>query len=333
MNKFKLLLTALLTVSSIQLSAHNFKQLKDLSGFWKFSVGDNPKWAEANFDDSDWDKIQVPSKWENQGYDDYDGFAWYRKTFHLGNLNESNIYLLLGRIDDADEVYLNGKLIAKRGEFPPNFRTMYYKDREYMIPEDKLIENTENTIAIRVYDSHLEGGILSGRVGLFYNYDDKYIDIPLSGTWKFKTGKNKDWNKRKFPDSNWDEINVPQNWDSQGYEDYDGDACYRKTFNIPAGADIKNQYLVLGKIDDYDKVYLNGEYIGSYKTVKHGFNYPGEKDVWRNIRYYPIPDNLLVKGENYISVNVHDTHLDGGIYDGPIGITSKSNYQKLKSKY
>jgi sialate O-acetylesterase len=210
---------------------------------------------------------------------------------------------------------------------------MYYKDREYMIPEDKLIENTKNTIAIRVYDSHLEGGILSGRVGLFYNYDDKYIDIPLSGTWKFKTGKNKDWNKRKFPDSDWDEINVPQNWDSQGYEDYDGDACYRKTFNIPAGADIKNQYLVLGKIDDYDKVYLNGEYIGSYKTVKHDFNYSGEKDAWRNIRYYPIPDNLLVKGENYISVNVHDTHLSGGIYDGPVGITSKSNYQKLKSKY
>ena len=36
-----------------------------------------------NFDDSEWEKINVPSSWENQGFHGYDGYAWYRTSFKL----------------------------------------------------------------------------------------------------------------------------------------------------------------------------------------------------------------------------------------------------------
>ncbi len=36
---------------------------------------------QIDFDDSKWDKITVPSSWENQGFRGYNGYAWYRVSF------------------------------------------------------------------------------------------------------------------------------------------------------------------------------------------------------------------------------------------------------------
>jgi len=44
--------------------AENLKELAELDGSWKFSVGDNPKWADGEYDDSEWDFVRVPGSWE-----------------------------------------------------------------------------------------------------------------------------------------------------------------------------------------------------------------------------------------------------------------------------
>lgn len=334
MFKYILVLITTLLFPTASSFAQDYHQIKNLSGAWYFSVGDNKAWANPNYDDSDWAHIKAPGSWEKGGYDNYDGFAWYRKTFRLGQLDfDSQIYLMLGKIDDADEVYLNGELIAKSGDFPPNFKAKFDISRTYWIPAEKLKANASNTIAIRVYDAYGKGGIVSGKVGLYTDPDMDYIDLSLSGLWKFKTGKNKDWNKKKFDDANWDEIHVPYCWENQGYRDYDGYACYRKTFTIPDDFNMRNLYLILGKIDDFDYVYINGKYIGSYEDIEHNFSYKGNSNVWRNMRYYSIPNGLLIEGLNQITVNVYDRHGEGGIYKGPVGITSKSNYLKIEEKY
>ena len=77
------------------------------------------------------------------------------------------IYLVLGRIDDADVVYLNGKVLGKSGKFPPNFETGLQQRRKYTIPAGYLKENAENIIAVKVYDTYLEGGIVDGPVGIY----------------------------------------------------------------------------------------------------------------------------------------------------------------------
>ncbi len=58
---------------SLPALADNWKMKLDLSGAWKFSIGDNEQWADPEFDDRNWESIQVPSPWESQGFHGYDG--------------------------------------------------------------------------------------------------------------------------------------------------------------------------------------------------------------------------------------------------------------------
>lgn len=120
-------------------SAHSedLRKIVSLSGNWKFSIGDDSKWSSPSYDDSGWDQITVPGQWENQGYNDYNGYAWYRKSFRVREIpSNTTIYLLLGKIDDVDIVYLNGREIGRSGKFPPDFKTAYDRDRRYIVPAD-----------------------------------------------------------------------------------------------------------------------------------------------------------------------------------------------------
>ncbi len=314
--------------------AQDYAQIESFAGYWKFSVGDNPAWANENWDDSDWDRIKVPASWESQGYDDYNGYAWYRKTFEWDNFDDiaSPIYLLLGSIDDADEAYLNGKLIGKKGSFPPNFATGWAHLRAYRIPKELLKSKGKNTIAVRVYDYNEGGGIRNGKVGIYTDYDYRYVDLPLTGKWKFKPGHNRDWSKMKYNDLNWEEIYVPDVWENQGYEDLDGQACYRKIFSMKEKPD-DDLYLVLGRIDDYDQVYINGEFIASNKDLKDTYGRIYNNQYYNTVRVYQIPDDLLRQGKNQITVFVNDPHGLGGIYSGPVGITSEYDAAKIIRKY
>ena len=86
----------------------------------KFHVGDNKEWSSANFDDSSWKTLDVTQNWDNQGIKNDNNFGWYR--FHVkitkSMLENSDLkkYVEFGmdQIDDADETYLNGKLIGTR---------------------------------------------------------------------------------------------------------------------------------------------------------------------------------------------------------------------------
>ena len=60
----------------------------NLATYWQFSIGDNPEWASPKYKDYNWEKIYVPAKWENEGFNGYDGFAWYRVHFDGRELNK-----------------------------------------------------------------------------------------------------------------------------------------------------------------------------------------------------------------------------------------------------
>ncbi|MBN2279690.1 MAG: glycoside hydrolase [Candidatus Marinimicrobia bacterium] len=144
----------------------------ELSGKWSFRKGDNSDWSMVDFDDSDWDSIFVPGIWQMQGYADI-GFAWYRRRFKIDPIWEKeSMILLLGKIDDMDETYLNGKLLGKTGEIAekdgliPVNNWEYNTLRAYYIPKNLLNFNGINTLAVRVYDGQIHGGIYEGPVGI-----------------------------------------------------------------------------------------------------------------------------------------------------------------------
>jgi hypothetical protein len=322
-------------ISGISAHAEDLRKIVSLSGYWKFSIGDDIKWASPLYDDSSWDQITVPGKWENQGYNEYNGYAWYRKTFKLGDISVNTpIYLMLGRIDDADVIYLNGKELGRSGKFPPNFKTAYDKTRKYTIPSGYLKEGAENVIAVKVYDTYLEGGIIDGPTGIYFDADNDLLNLNLNGKWKFQTGDSKDWKSPDFSDEAWKTINVPSEWENQGYDDYDGYAWYRLDFRLPQNLATDDLYLSLGKIDDVDDVYLNGKYVGSVYDLKKDAEYRMSGWEYNARRIYKIHDGLLNRtGINTIAIRVYDGQGRGGIYEGPIGIMSVENYRRYRNKH
>jgi sialate O-acetylesterase len=130
---------------------------------------DNPEWAKKGFDDAAWDDIMVPGDWESQGFRNYDGYAWYRKTFKLSqNFQVDDLMLMLGKIDDMDEVFVNGKRIGGTGNINRKWASddEYNRYRNYSVPDGLLKAGEENVIAVRVFDQQQRGGIYDGPITL-----------------------------------------------------------------------------------------------------------------------------------------------------------------------
>lgn len=314
---------------------YNLEPIVTLEGDWKFNIGDDPTWASKSYDDSTWDYITVPGNWQDQGYHQYLGYAWYRTKVFIPRIDESdNIYLYIDAIDDVSEVYINGILIGQTGNFPPNYKTAYDIPVFHSLPQSLINYDGENILAIRVYNDQMDGGIVSGPVIIGYFEDDMLLDQNLAGKWLFKPGFNRKYTDTDYDASSWNSLFVPGPWDNQGYLTFDGVATYRTKFTLANGLEDEELYLILGIIDDKDKVYLNGKLIAKTEDMygtELASNGMGE---WQVRRAYKIPaKNLNYSGSNTLVVVVNDDQQIGGIVTGPIGIMTKSNYDEYVRRY
>ena len=98
-----------------------------VDGVWQFHTGDDPGWASPGLDDSTWQPIEAGRSWEGQGHRDYTGFAWYRRRIVIPpgmpaglDVAHRELALFLPGVDDAAEVYWNGKLVGSLGRVPPH---------------------------------------------------------------------------------------------------------------------------------------------------------------------------------------------------------------------
>ncbi len=170
----------------------------DLQSGWRFQTGDDLAYARADFDDSGWGEIAVDQTWNRQGLPEYAGFAWYRIKVMIPSSLKANavladsLVLNLGRIDDFDQVFLNGRLI---GENLNNIRqptepTTAFKDlnysfwhlnRRYTLPSNDSTINWdgENMIAVRVYDWGGLGGIYSGDLNIRIPRESDYLTVDI----------------------------------------------------------------------------------------------------------------------------------------------------------
>ncbi|MBI2932553.1 MAG: hypothetical protein HYY16_12960 [Planctomycetes bacterium] len=150
----------------------------NIEGAWRFRSGDDPAWAKPDFDDGGWRTLHVPGTWEAQGLPQLDGFAWYRRTFHLPRLPQGEkAVLLLGKIDDADETYINGVKIGASGSMNPPRKTAWQDQRLYLVPRDALRQGS-NVLAVRVCDFGGGGGIFEGPLVFLWEAEaDFYLDL------------------------------------------------------------------------------------------------------------------------------------------------------------
>jgi len=158
-----LILTFMVSSLCLKLAAQEISISKE----WKFITGDSSQWASPNYNDQNWKSINILQSWEHQGFPNYDGFGWYRLHLRIpSSLKEKSylkdsIRLELGIVDDNDEIYLNGELIAGHGGKGGDIRTSQYGPRNYTIASNNpaILWDKENVLAIRIYDTGGDGGI------------------------------------------------------------------------------------------------------------------------------------------------------------------------------
>lgn len=148
------------------------KSAVTIPGPWKFEPGDSPVvngkmlWAQTDFDDSHWTTVDLAPKagsidpsygtpgfvpgWTAQGFPDLWGYAWYRVRLRVTDPGKPLWIKMPNDVDDAYEVYADGRYVGGFGGFTPHGVTIY-SARTFSFPlpppgPDGMLE-----LAIRFY--------------------------------------------------------------------------------------------------------------------------------------------------------------------------------------
>ena len=167
----------------------------------------------------------------------------------------------------------------------------------------------------------------------------------LEGPWRLQidphgVGGREGWQLPGLDDSGWRTVIAPSYWEQQGitdprpgkgpkkvdglpYTDYDGIAWYRKHFELPADWRGEELMLKLGRVDDWDTVWLNGVPIGRLQ--------PGSVKVPSQvIRTYSVPvDAARFDGPNVLAVRVEDGGGPGGLTGPRISLLPSSAMENM----
>ena len=142
---------------------------------------DNGKatFAATDFDDSQWKDVRLPARIDNQGYGQYDGFIWVRRTFDIpANFAGKKLRLELRNVDDNDFTYFNGELIGQTDGYEVN--------RTYTIPA-RLVKAGKAVLTVRILNTGGYVGI-TGDKDITLSIDKKSPAanevLSLGGTWK-----------------------------------------------------------------------------------------------------------------------------------------------------
>jgi len=135
------------------------------------------KWYNPAFNASDWETMQVPGYWINTKTGNVNGCVWFRKEVNVpAKMAGKPATLKVGRIADADSVFINGKFVGSVNSL--------YSLRSYKVPENLLKEGS-NTIVVKITSLIHHGGFVPGRPYQLINDSDT---IHLEGDWKYKVG-------------------------------------------------------------------------------------------------------------------------------------------------
>jgi sialate O-acetylesterase len=139
----------------------------------------SPKpWYDTAYIPKGWHTINIPGYWEDQGIKDLNGVVWYRKEIDVpASMTGIPAKVFLGRIVDADILYINGKQVGNT--------TYQYPQRRYNVPAD-LLKAGKNLFVIKVINTSGKGGFVPDKP--YYLFADKDT-IDLKGYWQYKVGE------------------------------------------------------------------------------------------------------------------------------------------------
>lgn len=140
-----------------------------LNGPWKFHIGDDPRWADPNFDDSQWETVDLTPKagsfdpiggqsgyvpgWTAKGHPGYWGYAWYRIRVRVAAQPGQKLALAgPADVDDAYQAFWNGALLGSFGKFGgPGVRPTVYNSQPAMFGLPETADGSGAVLAFRFW--------------------------------------------------------------------------------------------------------------------------------------------------------------------------------------
>lgn len=135
------------------------------------------KWFDPNYIPKGWRNYFIPGYWQDQGVKGLNGVVWFRKEIDIpASMAGLPAKLFMGRIVDADQVYVNGSLVGNI--------TYQYPPRRYEL-KSGMLKAGKNLIVVRVTNTAGKGGFVPDKP-YFLSVGNTNFD--LKGEWQYKVG-------------------------------------------------------------------------------------------------------------------------------------------------
>jgi sialate O-acetylesterase len=139
------------------------------------------KWFDVNYVPEGWLTMDVPGYWADGKLGNVNGAVWFRKEIDVpAAMTGKDAKIELGRIVDADTVYINGKIVGTTSYQYP--RRIYYFGAN-------ILKAGKNIIVIRVIHNTGRGGFVLDKP---YEITTAGEKIDLKGKWQYKLGTKMD---------------------------------------------------------------------------------------------------------------------------------------------
>lgn len=137
----------------------------------------NKTWFDPSINTSGWATMQIPGYWANTNLGAVNGVVWFRKYIQIpASMAGQQAKLILGRIVDADSVFINGVFVGATGYM--------YPPRRYEVPPG-LLKEGKNAIVVRVINNSGNGGFVLDKP---YELIAGGETVDLKGVWQYSLG-------------------------------------------------------------------------------------------------------------------------------------------------
>ena len=304
------------------------------------------KWFDISYVPKGWKTINIPGYWEDQGLKDLNGVVWYRKEIDIPvGMTGKSARVFLGRIVDADALYINGKQVGNT--------TYMYPQRRYYVPAD-LLKAGKNIFVIRVTNTAGKGGFVPDKPYCIFAGNDT---IDLKGYWQYKVGEVYQPRSGGFGGGGISAQNQPAalynamiapliNYSAKGFLWYQGEANTNRAEEYaklqPAQiidwrnkwkqGDLPFLYVQLPGFMDYNYLPSESQWAGLRESQLRSLSVPNTAMVvaidlgeWNDIH----PDNKKTVGERLALAAEKLAYGENIIYSGPLFKSSKVEGNKI----
>ena len=138
---------------------------------------DSFPWFHPGVNTANWQTMTLPGYWADYSLGAVNGVVWFRKEIDVpASMAGKQAKLNLGRIVDADSVFVNGIFVGTTSyQYPP---------RRYEVPAS-VLKKGKNTLVVRVINSAGRGGFVPDKP---YELIVGKQKIDLKGEWRYRLG-------------------------------------------------------------------------------------------------------------------------------------------------